>query len=120
MSSRGQLLIVLGVGLLVITITQFGAIAQRCRDFGRRRALGATRSAFVLLVIVQTATAAIIGAAIGSCAGTVFVIRVANAPPPTEFTVGVALLSLLTATLAAVPPGLAAAYQDPVRILRAP
>ena len=119
-SSRQQLLVVLGVGLVVITVTLSGAVAQRRRDFGRRRALGATRSALVLLVIVQTTVAALCGTVLGTIAGLVAVSRLAGALPPLDFVAGVAVLALLTAVFAAVPPGLVAAFRDPVRILRVP
>ena len=119
-SSRQQLLVVLGVGLVVITVTLSGAVAQRRRDFGRRRALGATRSALVLLVIVQTAVAALFGTILGTTVGLVAVGRLAGALPPLDFVAGVAVLALLTALFAAIPPGLVAAFRDPVRILRVP
>ncbi len=119
-SSRQQLLVVLGVGLVVITVTLSGAVAQRRRDFGRRRALGATRSALVLLVITQTAIAAMVGVVLGTTTGLLAVGRLAGALPPLDFVAGVAILALFTAILAAIPPGLAAAFRDPVRILRVP
>ncbi|MEO8207514.1 MAG: FtsX-like permease family protein [Chloroflexota bacterium] len=119
-NSRQQLLVVLGVGLVVISVTLSGAVAQRRRDFGRRRALGATRSALVLLVIVQTAVAAVIGTVFGTAVGLVAVGQLAGALPPLDFLVGVAVLALLAALFAAIPPGVAAAFRDPVRILRVP
>lgn len=119
-SSRQQLLVVLAVGLVVITVTLSGAVAQRRRDFGRKRALGATRSALVVLVIVQTAVAAVFGVVFGTAIGLAAVDRLAGALPPPDFVAGVAVLALLTALTAAVPPGLVAAFRDPVRILRVP
>ena len=119
-SSRQQLLVVLGVGLVVITVTLSGAVAQRRRDFGRRRALGATRSALVLLVIVQTAIAALFGVVLGTVIGLAAVVRLADGLPPIDFVAGVAVLALLAALFAAIPPGLMAAFRDPVRILRVP
>jgi putative ABC transport system permease protein len=119
-SSRQLMLVILGVGLLLVMVTLAGAVAQRRRDFGRRRALGATRSAVVVLVLAQTAVAALLGVAAGTVAGLVADVQLAGASPPGAFTLGVAALGVLTALAAAVPPGLAAAFQDPVRILRVP
>jgi putative ABC transport system permease protein len=120
MNSRQQLLVVLAVGLIVITVTLFGAVAQRRRDFGRRRALGATRSALVLLVIVQSLVAAAFGVVLGSVVGVIAVDQLVGFVPSWDFIFGVATLAALTAILAAIPPGLSAAYRDPVRILRVP
>ena len=74
----------------------------------------------MLLVIVQTAVAALLGIALGTAIGLVAVDRLAGAVPSLAFVAGVDVLALLTALLAAVPPGLAAARRDPVAILRVP
>jgi putative ABC transport system permease protein len=119
-SSRQLLLVVFGAGLLLITVALMGAVAQRRRDFGRRRALGATRSAVVLLVIVQTGVAAMFGVVLGTVIGLVAVAQLAGSLPSMEFVLGVGSLAILTALAAAIPPGLLAALRDPVRILRVP
>jgi putative ABC transport system permease protein len=119
-SSRRQMLVILGVGLLLVMVTLAGAVAQRRRDFGRRRALGATRSAVVVLLLVQTGVAAWLGVTVGTFAGLIADAQLVGAIPPDTFVLGVAALGVLTALVAAVPPGLAAAFQDPVRILRVP
>lgn len=119
-SSRQMLLVVLGVGLLVVMVTLAGSVAQRRRDFGRRRALGATRSALVMLVLVQTAVAALVGVLLGTAIGVAAVSRIAGALPSLEFTASVGILALLTALAAAVPPGIVAAYRDPMHVLRVP
>lgn len=114
------LLLVFGVGLLVVAITLFGAISQKRRDFGRRRALGASRSAIVVLVLTQSTVAAALGTVVGLFIGLVVVWLAAGALPGPEFVLGVAALTVLTALVASVPPALIAAYRDPVRILRVP
>lgn len=119
-NTRRLMLGVLTAGLILIGVTLYGATAARRRDFGRRRALGATRSAIITLVLTQTAVAAISGAVIGTATGLAIVnVLEGNQPAPT-FTVGVATLAVLAALLAAIPPALAAAYRDPVHILRVP
>ena len=94
----------------------YGAVTSRRRDFGRRRALGASRSAIVALVVTQTAIVAALGAAVGS-----FLIqRWTGSGPDPSFALAVATLVILAALVSAVPPALVAAYRDPVRILRVP
>lgn len=119
-SARQLMLGVLAAGLLLVALTLIGAVSQRRRDFGRRRALGASRSTVVALVLLQTSAAALVGVAAGGVAGLVLVNRLAGSLPSPGFTFGVVVLTLLTALLAAVPPAVLAAYRDPVRILRVP
>lgn len=118
--SRQLMAGVLGGGLVLVTITVLGAVAGRRRDFGRRRALGASRSAIVVLVLAQTAIAATAGAALGTGAGLVAVELLTGSLPAPAFTAGVATLAVLVALLGSLPPALAAASRDPVRILRVP
>lgn len=114
------MIVVLGVGLVVVAVTLFGAVSQRRRDFGRRRALGASRSAVVALVLAQTFIAALLGGVVGLATGSFIVWRLVDALPSPSFTAGVLALSMLSALLAAVPPALIAARRDPVQILRVP
>ncbi|MFI2753304.1 FtsX-like permease family protein [Cellulomonas sp. P22] len=118
--SRQLMAGVLGGGLVLVTTTVLGAVAGRRRDFGRRRALGASRSAIVVLVLVQTGVAASVGAVLGTGAGLVAVDVLTGSLPAPAFTAGVAALALLVALVGSVPPALAAASRDPVRILRVP
>lgn len=119
-SSRMLMALVLAVGLSIITITVTGAVAGRRRDFGRRRALGASRTAIVVLVLLQTATAGLAGAIVGTGAGLVVVHNLAGREPSLGFTCGVAALSFLIALVGSVAPAILAANRDPVQILRVP
>jgi len=40
--------------------------------------------------------------------------------PSIEFVLAVATLSVLTTSVAALPPAMVAAYRDPIRVLRVP
>lgn len=119
-SSRALMSVVLGVGLLLVALTVTGAVNTRRRDFGRARALGATRHTIVVLVLIQTA----LSASMGVCAG--FIIAVpatqisSGGLPGPGFLAGVAVLAILMAMLGALVPAMAAAGRDPVRILRVP
>lgn len=119
-SARALMALVLGVGVAIVTVTMLGAVSSRRRDFGRRRALGATRSSLIALVLIHTAVAAVAGCLLGLTAGLITVQIVAGSLPAFSFVAAVAGLCILVALLGALVPALAAAYRDPMRILRVP
>lgn len=119
-SSRFLMLATLGVGLAIVMVTMFAAVSERKADFGRRRALGASRSAIVAMVLIQALCSAALGALIGVAAGLGFSVASGQALPPSSFVLGVATLTTVTTMLAAAPPALVASRRDPVRILRVP
>lgn len=119
-SSRQLMVLVLAVGASLVTITMSGFVSVRRRDFGRRRALGASRSTVLVIVAVQALVASVAGAAVGTLGGLVLTHHLAGALPGPRFVVGVAVLAVLTTVLAAGPAALSAALRDPVRILRVP
>lgn len=118
-NSRQLMLGILGIGLVISCVVSFSLVNRTRRDIGRRRALGASRSAIVLLVLTQTGASALLGAVLAT--GTSYLIgaRISVAPP-VSFGISVALLTTLVAALGAIPPALSAAFRDPVRILRVP
>ena len=118
--SRLQMLLILGVGLVLVSITMLGGVASRRKDFGRRRALGASRSAIVFVVVVQATVAGCVGVVLGSAVGLTATRALAGSLPSITFVSGVILLTLTSVVVAALPPALAAAYRDPVLILRVP
>ena len=117
---RRLVTIVLAVGLVLAGLNVYGAVTTRRRDFGRRRALGASRPLIVGLVAAQTLVVAVVGAAAGTLATAFVLTRVTGNPPDPPFAVAVATLAVLATTVAALPPALVAAYRDPVRVLRIP
>lgn len=118
--SRQLVAIVLAAGLVLTALAVYGAVTSRRKDFGRRRALGATRPTITTLVALQAGAAAALGALIGTVTTGFILIQTSGEPPDTQFAVAVAILAVLTAILAAIPPALVAAYRDPVRVLRVP
>jgi putative ABC transport system permease protein len=112
--------IIMAVGAVLIAVTMFAATAQRRRDFGRRRALGASRSALVSGLLMQTAIGAAVGIALGVAGGLAFLHVDADALPTWRFTAGMGGLALLLTLAAAAPIALHAATRDPLRILRVP
>jgi len=118
--SRSLILFALLGGLVLTAVTVLGTVSMRRRDFGRRRVLGASRSAIVVIVLVQTGGAALIGSIVGSAVGVVVAEAVGGAAPPGTFVVGVGVLAVLAVLAAATVPALVAALRDPVRVLRVP
>ena len=117
---RNLVALILAAGLVLAALNIYGSVTTRRRDFGRRRALGASRPDIITLITAQTATTALLGASLGAAAGGLIVNRVLHITPDVDFSVAAATLAVITTTLAALPPALIAAYRDPVRILRVP
>lgn len=118
--SRQLVIMVLVVAIALVGLTVYGSVTTRKRDFGRRRALGASRTTLIGLVVTQTTTIAFTGALIGSAAGTWAAWQWSGSTPDTSFIVAVSTLCILSAVAASLPPATIAAYRDPVRILRVP
>ena len=118
--SRRLVLGALAAGLVFVSLVVYGSVTLRRQDFGRRRALGATRGTIVTLIAVQYLTVAGIGVAAGTVVAAGAVLRWTGEPPDPAFTVSVAALTLLATLAATIVPALVAAYRDPVRVLRVP
>ncbi|HEU5224060.1 MAG TPA: FtsX-like permease family protein [Candidatus Lumbricidophila sp.] len=122
LGSYGRQLVILifGVSAALVAAVQYGLVSMRRKDFGRRRALGATRSLIVGLVLFQVAIVSAIGSAAGALVATVALLLSKDPLPPWEFFVGVDLLAVAVATLAALWPAVFASRRDPARELRVP
>ncbi len=114
---RSLLLGLLSAGAALTALVVLADTLVRRRDLGRRRALGATRSTLVALVVARTAYAACAGAAIGSAAGLLLTRDVDVSP---RFAVAVSVLTVLAALVSALAPAIASATRDPVLVLRTP
>jgi putative ABC transport system permease protein len=119
-SSRQLMGTVLAIGMAIVGVTILGVVASRRRDFGRRRALGASRSSIVGSVVLQTAVAACAGTIIGSISGLAYSAAQGQALPGAAFVIGSATLSVTSALLGSLLPAVVAARRDPVAILRVP
>lgn len=119
-AGRSLALQTLAGGLVIGAITIFAGVQARRRDFGRRRALGATRSQLIMLVVLQTLLAAAPGATVGAIAGAYTAHRLSDAWPGWSYPTAIGTLTLLALGGAAVVPALLAAYRDPVAALRLP
>ncbi|QAY71408.1 FtsX-like permease family protein [Xylanimonas protaetiae] len=119
-ASRQLMAVVMGVGAAIIAVTMASATASRRRDFGRRRALGATRSALVATTLAQSSLGALAGIVVGTAAGVVTLAATTGSLPSWWFVAGVAGLALLLTVTTATPIATRAAHRDPLRILRVP
>ena len=117
---RKLVTMILGIGLLLVGLNLYGAVTTRRRDFGRRRALGATRPTIIGLIATQTLLLAALGAALGATIATALIWQQTALPPDWPFTAAIITLTTLAATIASLPPAIIAAYRDPLTILRVP
>jgi putative ABC transport system permease protein len=118
--SRRLILGVLAAGLVLIALAIYSSVTLRRQDFGRRRALGATRTTIVALVATHYLIVAAIGTLIGVTTAAILTTRWNGLPPDAAFATATAILTLVATFFATIPPALIAAYRDPVRVLRIP
>ncbi|GAB3042588.1 ABC transporter permease [Sediminivirga luteola] len=119
-SSRHLMMLILGGGTILVALTMIAAVSARRRDFGRLRALGATRLNILAHVLVQALVAGVTGLVAGGAAGLMLAWMLSGGLPSLRFALGLSGLILYSAILGALPPGILAALRDPVRILRVP
>ncbi|WP_454050308.1 FtsX-like permease family protein [Cellulomonas sp. Marseille-Q8402] len=111
---------VLACGVVVSFVVTWMSTLARRTDLGRRRALGSTRSAAVVIVVLHTGLAALGGAAIGVAAGAGIAAQAAGRAPGAGFLAAVLVLTVLSTVAGCVVPAVAGARSDPVRVLRVP
>jgi predicted permease len=115
------------VALTLSVIGIYGLISysttQRVREFGIRRALGATQSGIYQIVIAQSLRLALAGVIIGIAAAitvtrfvTSYLFHISPTDPLTF--AAVSLLSLMVAACAGLGPAIRAANLDPANVLR--
>ena len=112
------------VGGIVIMNIMLMAVAERTREIGIRKALGAKRRDILAQFVVESATLATVGAAlgVGTGIGLAFLVRGLTPLPaavaPWSIAVGV-LLGMTVGILAGVYPASRASRLDPIDALRA-
>lgn len=93
---------------------------MRRKDYGRRRALGATRSFIVGLQLTQTALLVCAGVALGAVVAHGVLMAIGAPLPGPLFMLATAVLSLASALVASLLPAVVASRRDPVTELRVP
>lgn len=119
-SSRTLVLGLLAVTALLVAVILYGLVTMRRKDFGRRRALGATRGYIVTLLVVQTALLSLLGVATGLLAATGLAVGLGDPLPGITFTLAVSTLAVAVSVLAALAPAISASRREPIRELRIP
>lgn len=118
--SRGLVLLTLAITGILVAIILYGLVMMRRKDFGRRRALGATRPLIIGLLLTQTGLLALTGITLGTTAATITLAATGDPHPGPQFTTALAILTLTTALTAALLPATTASRRQPIHELRVP
>ncbi len=105
---------------LLVGVLMFALVMIRRKDFGRRRALGATRSLIVGLIAANTLIVATVAAFTGIAIAITVLIARQDPLPSWQFTLATAILAVAAAGLGAIGPGIVASRRDPLVELRVP
>ncbi len=113
------------LGILVasafaIMVNMWSLALTRRKDFGRRRALGATRAMILGLLTGQVAVTATVGALAGVATGAAAIALAGDPLPPVGYLAAVAAAFITTAVATAAVPAVWAANRDPLTELRVP
>lgn len=118
--SRGLVLVLLAVTGALVALLLYGLVLMRRKDYGRRRALGATRGLIVALLLTQTGLLAALGVCLGAALATAILLLSASPLAGPAFTLSLAILAICTAIVSALIPALLASRREPIRELRVP
>lgn len=116
----GALMAALGAATTAISLNVWGFALARRKDFGRRRALGATRTMLVSLIVGQVTLTSCAGIVGGVATGLAILYRSASPLPGVEYVIPLAIVLAIAAMAAASIPATFAAYRDPLSELRVP
>jgi putative ABC transport system permease protein len=117
---RNLVVVIFALTALLVAAILYGLVMLRRRDFGRRRALGASQGLIVTLLLVQMAALGLVGAVLGSVTAGIGLVATGDPLPGIDFFAGVAILAIAVGLVAALLPAVAAARRDPLRELRVP
>lgn len=110
----------MALSAVLVAAIQAGLMMIKRKDYGRRRALGASRGLVMGLILGQAALVSAAGIIAGTL-GSVAFLAGTNSPVPTPgYLAAVGLLTLITCLVASILPAVGAAYQDPIKELRVP
>ena len=118
--SRGLVVAVLGLTGILLAVLLYGLVMMRRKDFGRRRALGASRALIISLLLAQTGILTAIGITVGIGLSLLVLGSSGDPWPGSAFTGALAVLTLVTALLAAFIPAVSASRREPIDELRIP
>jgi putative ABC transport system permease protein len=117
---RNLVIVIFSLTAVLVAAILYGLVMLRRKDFGRRRALGASQGLIVALLLTQTAALAVLGSVVGSAAAAIALAATGDPLPGAPFFGAVGVLAVLVGVIAALVPALAAARRDPLKELRVP
>lgn len=117
---RFLVLAILGLTGLLTAVILSGLMMLRRKDFGRRRALGASRWMILTLVLCQFTELSVIGSLVGTLIGGGALWLLGDPLPDWSFFLALSILAIITSLLAALIPAMIASRRDPLRELRVP
>ncbi|WP_213816134.1 FtsX-like permease family protein [Glaciihabitans sp. dw_435] len=122
LAGSGRVLIILlfASSAVLTSAVLLGLVVLKRKDFGRRRALGASRRLVVTLIVLQTAVTSVVGAVCGSIGAYAYLAITRSPLPDIGYCTALGTLSVLIALIASVLPAIIAARREPIRELRVP
>lgn len=119
-AGRALVIAIFGLTAVLVAAILYALVMMRRKDFGRRRALGASQGLIVGLVLTQVAALGCVGALLGGAVSFTAMAVGGDPQPPPAYYAAIMILAAVTATIAALVPAAAAARRDPARELRVP
>ena len=117
---RSLVLAILALSVVLVSTVLYALVMLRRKDFGRRRALGASQGLIVALQLSQVGVVSLCGA-IGGTLVALGALAIQHEPlPGMWFSLAIAVLAVAAASVAALFPALVAAGRDPLTELRVP
>jgi putative ABC transport system permease protein len=117
---RNLVIVIFALTAVLVAAILYGLVMLRRKDFGRRRALGASQGLIVAMLLIQMAALSLAGAIIGSAIAGIGLAATGDPLPGVDFFAAVAVLATAVGVVAALVPALAAARRDPLKELRVP
>jgi putative ABC transport system permease protein len=117
---RSLVIVIFALTAVLVAAILYGLVMLRRRDFGRRRALGASRGLIVGLLLTQTAFLSLIGASAGTVIALISLKVTGDPLPGLEFLIALDVLAIVVGVLAALVPAIVASRRDPLKELRVP
>lgn len=117
---RNLVIVIFALTAVLVAAILYGLVMLRRKDFGRRRALGASQGLIIGLLLIQMAALSLVGAVVGSGAAAIGLAATGDPLPGVDFFAAVAVLAIAVGVIAALLPAVAAARRDPLTELRVP
>ena len=111
---------VMTAGALVLGLVSVLMVNSRRQEFGRRRALGASRLTVVALVLLPGWIVMFAGSVCGAICAAGYLWFAQSVVVPPDFVVWTVVAASLGGAIAQLPSAAAAGLRDPVRVLRMP